>query len=166
MYENNNIDNVVLSNTKIECIKDDGSSCDLVFKLTSKKAKLQLENNSSIHGRYIDIDSPGARLVIDNTSNINADGASRNMEGQDKNNDQGASFVGYGGYCGLNFERDVIYGRFDHIPVKSALTNEYGEKYFIGTNGSNEKAFMKESGGGGRIYIDVDSIELVEGAKG
>ena len=100
--------------------------------------------------------------MIDETSHIDADGMSRATKGSDRDNGQGASYVGQGGYCGHAFE-DKTYGAFDLLPNKSNMYDSKSAR-LSGSVGM-VAPFAEATGGGGRLHIDVDSIKLIgEGA--
>jgi len=87
---------------------------------------------------------------------------SRSVKGSDRDNGQGASYVGQGGYCGHAFE-DKTYGAFDLLPSKSNMKSTKSGR-LTGSVGMTDP-FDEATGGGGRLHIDVDSIKLVgEGA--
>jgi len=85
---------------------------------------ISLVKGSEIRGRSVFIVIPDGRLTIDGKSSINTDGASRETKGTDERWKQGASHIGYGGYCGNYFawfKKDMIYSGFDSKPSSGNL---------------------------------------------
>ena len=92
---------------------------------------------------------------MDGTSALNTDGSSLNDHGSHEN--QGGSFAGQGGHCGKNFA-DKTYGQFDRLPDVTKKGAAFTGYHTIGTVGM--KKHGHETAGGGRIHIEIDSIQL------
>ena len=118
-------------------------------------------DHSEIHGREVYLDAPNAQLMVDGTSSVNADGGSAISKGKDKMNGQGASYIGQGGYCGKAFE-DLTYGKFDGLPNTKNIYDLKGWTQ-IGSRGMS-KPYDIDTMGGGRVHINVDSVNLLDQA--
>jgi hypothetical protein len=70
---------------------------------------------------------------------------------------QGASYIGEGGACHGNTQ-DLTHGNFDMMPA----VNIYDSLLvtLIGSAGIGIPTVEKATGGGGRVHIDVDSINF------
>ena len=117
IYSRPDITELILDGTNIICKKDNGFACALTFKIKSDaQSTFRMINNSTIEAKGIFIDSPTTYLIIKDGSRLSADGRSDGYVGWVKN--QGASYVGQGGYCPLDGKphTEKHYGSFDLKP--------------------------------------------------
>ena len=119
---------------------------------------LSFENGSQLHAHGIYLIAKSGQLYIDGTSTIETNGRSFNELGTDKDNKQGASYIGQGGSCESTY-KDFLYGEFDALP---STTNIYNTKLnkLTGSIGKSFPTPDRSTGGGGHIHIDVDSVKL------
>ena len=118
-----------------------------------------MTDSSYIKGSEVYIRGPDSQLIIDRTSYIGVSGASYSRTGSDTDKDQAASYIGEGGYCGTEADfENKTYGKFDLRPTTDVLLLKY-KTDLQGSRGMSGPA-AKNTLGGGRIYIDVDSVKL------
>lgn len=149
-----------LDGTNIICKKDDGFACTLTFKLkTTEATVMTLKNNSTIEAKGIFIDSPTTHLTIQDGSRLSADGRSEGFLGYYQN--QGASYVGQGGYCPLDGKPHVEkhYADFDIRPNFNNI-QDMKEGLLVGSIGEYNPLDVRTAGGG-HIHINVDALDLL-----
>jgi len=76
--------------------------------------------------------------------------------GTDSYGNQGASYIGAGGYCDNGETGDLAYGNFNTGPNPDDVRDTKND-ILLGSAGVRDN---KLSAGGGRIHIEVDSLEL------
>ena len=115
-------------------------------------------NTSTIEAKSIFFDSPTTTLSIDSTSNITTNGRSANSRGYYEN--QGAAYVGQGGYCPQDGKQhfDKHYGEFDMMPN---FNNIYDMKQslLVGSIGEYNPLDVRTAGGG-HMHFNLDALRL------
>jgi hypothetical protein len=117
---------------------------------------MRVVNGSTIAAAAIFIDSASTQLIIDGTSSLQVNGRSYSSKGSHQG--QGASYIGQGGYCGKEAMWDKHYGAFDTIPNKYDVNDNKNDD-LVGSVG-DASPLNVNTGGGGRIHINVDSLQL------
>ena len=157
VYERKDLKGIVLKETQIKCKTKTMDPCILTIRLSlgNNDTYFEMYDGSMIHAKRVFFDSPSTRLTIDNTSLIEVNGRSTSTKGT-ASGVQGASYLGQGGYCGAAEYQEKFYGQFYMEPIS---TNMY-DMNFDTMEGSIGTIGDLATGGGGRIHIDVDSLNL------
>lgn len=159
-YERDDLTALYLKDTQLSCKFKNrgGEACSISIKLTlNNETGIKLSDHSIIQAKQIFIDSPNTELIIDESSYLDVRGRSRNDKGSDKNNAQGGSYVGQGGYCGRSAPSEN-YGSFDMLPNPKNIYDMKGMTLI----GSAGHAFPLDTStqGGGHIHLNIDSLTL------
>lgn len=159
VYSRPDLELLTLENTIIVCKKDNGFACSLTFRIGNATENTGLTlTNSTIEAKGIFIDNPGMLMQIDSNSRISADGRSDGYTGYYKN--QGASYVGQGGYCPLDGKVHVEkhYAEFDIMPNFANIHDMKGGK-LTGSMGEYNPLDVRTAGGG-HIFLNIDALYL------
>jgi len=80
VYERSDLIAIVMKETQIKCKTRDGNPCAITIKMTNptNNTYFYMLDHSMIHGNAIYFESPGTRLTIDATSEIETNGRSTN----------------------------------------------------------------------------------------
>lgn len=83
VYERSDLNAIIMLETQIKCKTPAGDACAITFKLSNpvNNTFMDMLDFTMIHASKVFIESPGTRLTIDATSEIETNGRSSNNKG-------------------------------------------------------------------------------------